>query len=509
MASVPLGCSLPLRTLYLPSRQHKAFDAICCCASTASTAHSLSKRASTETPGESLKPIVVHGDPPTFVTAPWMPNSRHFGNTACLLVSVLTRSTVSRSSVIGALSSNMFWCKLWLNILWLELLKVLGKCWRVGDLHGDLDKARCALQMAGVLSSDGRDLWVGGQTVLVQLGDILDRGENEIAILSLLKSLDIQAKAYGGAVFQVNGNHETMNVEGDFRYVDSGAFDECAEFLEHLEICNHNWEEAFIGWVGVSKRWKEERKLVQNHWDPWSVVKRQKGVIARSILLRPGGPLASELARHAVVLKVNEWVFCHGGLLPHHVEYGIERINKEVSYWMKGLSMEDDYPELPFIATKGYNSVVWSRLYSRDTEDLQDYQINQIQSILQETLQALGAKGMVVGHTPQATGVNCEFNCRIWRIDVGMSSGVLDSRPEVLEIREGRARAIRSKRDGYTSSPYRMSSTSGCSGHTQLHLNLESDTEGERLDGFNRITASGVHLQQKPYSCFLNSGILA
>lgn len=39
--------------------------------------------------------------------------------------------------------------------------------------------------------------------VLVQLGDILDRGEDEIAILSLLKSLDIQAKAQGGAVFQV------------------------------------------------------------------------------------------------------------------------------------------------------------------------------------------------------------------------------------------------------------------------------------------------------------------
>lgn len=39
--------------------------------------------------------------------------------------------------------------------------------------------------------------------VLVQLGDILDRGEDEIAILSLLKSLDVQAKTYGGAVFQV------------------------------------------------------------------------------------------------------------------------------------------------------------------------------------------------------------------------------------------------------------------------------------------------------------------
>lgn len=35
----------------------------------------------------------------------------------------------------------------------------------VGDLHGDLDKTRSALEIAGVLSSDGEDLWIGGQTV--------------------------------------------------------------------------------------------------------------------------------------------------------------------------------------------------------------------------------------------------------------------------------------------------------------------------------------------------------
>lgn len=35
----------------------------------------------------------------------------------------------------------------------------------VGDLHGDLDQTRCALEMAGVLSSDGEDLWTGGETV--------------------------------------------------------------------------------------------------------------------------------------------------------------------------------------------------------------------------------------------------------------------------------------------------------------------------------------------------------
>lgn len=174
---------------------------------------------------------------------------------------------------------------------------------------------------------------------------------------------------------------------------------------------------------------------------------RQKGVIARSVLLRPGGPLACELARHAVVLKVNDWIFCHGGLLPHHVAYGIERMNFEVSNWMRGLSEKDLGPQLPFIATRGYDSVVWSRLYSRDVSDPEDYQISQIQSILEETLQAVNAKAMVVGHTPQTAGVNCKYNCSIWRIDVGMSSGVLNSRPEVLEIVDGKARAIKGRRD--------------------------------------------------------------
>ncbi|XP_043710587.1 shewanella-like protein phosphatase 1 isoform X1 [Telopea speciosissima] len=339
-----------------------------------------------------LKPIVINGDPPTFVSAPG-------------------RRIVA-----------------------------------VGDLHGDLVQARCALETAGVLSSNGQDLWIGGETVLIQLGDIFDRGEDEIAILSLLQSLNIQAKENGGAVFQVNGNHETMNVEGDFRYVEPGAFDECIDFLEYLDEDEDSWDEAFVNWIAVSEGWKGD-SMSPNHWAPWNLVKRQKGVIARSILLRPGGLLACELARHPVVLKVDDWVFCHGGLLPHHVEYGIERMNKEVSDWMRGLNELKSSPQLPFIATRGYDSVVWNRLYSRDAADLADYPSHQISSILKETLQAVGAKAMVVGHTPQTVGINCKYNCNIWRIDVGMSRGVLNSRPEVLEIVDNKARVLRSRSD--------------------------------------------------------------
>lgn len=37
----------------------------------------------------------------------------------------------------------------------------------VGDLHGDLAKARDALKLAGVLSSDGQDTWTGQETVCI------------------------------------------------------------------------------------------------------------------------------------------------------------------------------------------------------------------------------------------------------------------------------------------------------------------------------------------------------
>lgn len=59
------------------------------------------------------------------------------------------------------------------------------------------------------------------------------------------------------------------------------------------------------------------------------------------------------------------------------VAYGLERMNIEVSLWMKGLNESKTSPQIPFIATRGYDSVVWNRLYSRDALDLEDYQISQ------------------------------------------------------------------------------------------------------------------------------------
>lgn len=303
----------------------------------------------------------------------------------------------------------------------------------IGDLHGDLDQSRRALRLAGLLSSDGQDRWVGGNAVLVQVGDILDRGGDEIAIMSLLHWLNLQAQLKGGAVFQVNGNHETMNVEGDFRYVDPTGFYEADNFVEFCEeeFCG-DWEAAFSKWRIVSEK-RKAAKSVSYNWMPWNLLKMQKGMAARNFLFRPGGPLALELSKHGVVLKVNDWLFVHGGIHPHHVAYGLERINKEVSQWMTGTDSLGKPVQMPFVATRGFDSVVWSRLYSRETFEKPEDGFRAC-SMLKSALDAAGAKGMVVGHTPQTLGANSKCQGQIWRIDVGMSRGMLNAKPEVLEI---------------------------------------------------------------------------
>lgn len=59
--------------------------------------------------------------------------------------------------------------------------------------------------------------------VLLQVGDILDRGDQELKLLYMLERLQRQAAAAGGALWVLNGNHETMNVGGNFRYATQGV----------------------------------------------------------------------------------------------------------------------------------------------------------------------------------------------------------------------------------------------------------------------------------------------
>ena len=187
----------------------------------------------------------------------------------------------------------------------------------------------------------------------------------------------------------LNGNHEILNVSGDFRYVTAGAFAESVRFGRRLEEL---FGDAEAG----------SRAEPASEDDAW-----QAALSTRIGLFAPGGPLAQQFARNSTVLVVNDTVFAHGGLLPAHVRFGLERLNESVSRGMLG-DFSADLEEALQLAAGANSSVVWNRQYAREKWRTPAERYTQCAIARQALAMIPGAKRLVVGHTPQRAGCNCE-----------------------------------------------------------------------------------------------------
>lgn len=248
----------------------------------------------------------------------------------------------------------------------------------IGDLHGDLSATRRALRLASAI--DGEDRWIGGELVVVQTGDCIDRGSEDKEVLDLLDRLREQAQKSGGALILLNGNHELMNVAQDFRYVA---------------------EASYASFDGPSGR--------------------------RSAFL-PGGPYARMLATHPLFVKVGDSVFVHGGILLKHVVYGLNKLDDEVRSWLLGERAAMPEP------VSSEDGVVWTRLYSTEPQPADCAELRQV-------LTLLSARRMIVGHTVQPHEISSACEGQVWRIDVGLSKhyggpmqvlAIEDNAPRVL-----------------------------------------------------------------------------
>ncbi len=255
-----------------------------------------------------------------------------------------------------------------------------------GDVHGDLAATRAALRLAGAI--DEEDHWVGRRLVVVQTGDQLDRGNDERAILDLFDRLRDEAAAAGGAFHPLLGNHELMNVRGDLRYVTESGFSDFGDAVDF------------------------------DPEDP-ALASFEPRARSRMAAFLPGRPYALRLARRDVILKVEDNVFVHGGVLPVHVAHGVDRINGETRAWLRG---EVGRPAV----LQGSESPQWTRLYSSEPDSLACATLGQV-------LESMDAKRMIMGHTVQDGGIRSACDGLAWLIDVGLSErygGPL----EVLEI---------------------------------------------------------------------------
>lgn len=257
----------------------------------------------------------------------------------------------------------------------------------IGDLHGDLAATRATLRLAGAI--DDKDRWAGGSLMVVQTGDQIDRGDDDRAVVDLFDRLRAEATAAGGKVIALVGNHEVMNVQLNFDYVSPPALDDFA-------------------------------KVPAPEVAPPQLLKVPERARPRAAAFAPGGSYAKKLAERDMIAQVGDTVFVHGGVLPKHTRYGLARINREVSAWMRGQA------PTPSTTVIGEASPIWERRFSAETgqDDCKT---------LAEVLDGMQAKRMVVGHTVQRGGITNACGERVWRIDVGLSKHY-GGGTEVLEI---------------------------------------------------------------------------
>lgn len=85
-----------------------------------------------------------------------------------------------------------------------------------GDIHGEIRGLFENLLNAGLI--DAQSNWKGESKVLVQLGDVIDRGYFSEEVWYFLAKLQSQAEKSSGEVIRLIGNHELMVLEGIYGY---------------------------------------------------------------------------------------------------------------------------------------------------------------------------------------------------------------------------------------------------------------------------------------------------
>ena len=343
----------------------------------------------------------------------------------------------------------------------------------VPDVHGAYTELVALLQRTRLI--DGNLKWTGGSTMLVQLGDVIDRGARSRECLDLLMSLERQAPKAGGTVIPLLGNHEVMNVMGDLRYVTpeiyrtfvtggsekrrEQAFGDYVTFLAAHDGHSH---------PAISPADETTRETWMDQHPPGFVEYREG--------FGPTGKYGRWIRAHHALVQIGDGLFVHGGLNPT-LEFGSareldDRVRAELaafdSIWRtlvdskvvwrymtlaEGVRFAEE--ELKWLQAGGKTSTpagdraalrlvgcqrwmaaspegpLWYRGLAEGPEE-------GLIGAVKTMLERLQSRYIVVGHTVVSkTDVTVRFGDRVFLLDTGMLEEAFGGRATALEIRNG------------------------------------------------------------------------
>ncbi|GAA6032125.1 hypothetical protein JCM8097_007085 [Rhodosporidiobolus ruineniae] len=291
----------------------------------------------------------------------------------------------------------------------------------VADIHGDLPHLMRILRRAELVDLKGQ--WTGGETILVQTGDIVDRGPDTIAIYRYLQTLRPQAEKAGGGLLSLMGNHEVMNYLGDWRYVTK---EDIASFGGE-----RNRREAMsTGWIG--QEWRGNYSFTARV--PYLISSFPPSVPATSFPVTPlgssdrrfvGDP-SPPLPADEDPFAYSAASFVHGGITPEYLssldtDSPISKINSIGSSILYSLLNSPAAPlGLPRSATPEQREFwsergpLWCRDWALEEEE-------EICGRVDKALEMLKVKRMIMGHTPQFEGILSRCGGKVLVIDTGIS----------------------------------------------------------------------------------------
>ncbi|SEM17663.1 alpha-L-rhamnosidase [bacterium A37T11] len=255
----------------------------------------------------------------------------------------------------------------------------------LSDIEGQYKALQTLLIRGKVIDSNQR--WTFGKGHLVLLGDMIDRGDHVVEVWDLIKKLETEAQAAGGQVHYILGNHEIMNLSGDWRYVNKKYLAKPGELKPEYA--------ALLSATSANGKWLRSKHIVE---------------------------------------KIGDVLFVHAGISPqvNAAAISLDRMNEiaqkylDKALYYKTPALAADVPaadrkdfELVFNART--SSPFWYRNYYRLVGE--QFVTGNDEANLDSALQQYQVKHIVTGHSIVADTVTVHYGGKLFNTDVEHAEG--------------------------------------------------------------------------------------
>jgi len=248
-------------------------------------------------------------------------------------------------------------------------------------VHGEYDSLVALLR--GVQLIDDQQRWCGNTSMLVQLGDLVDRGPRAKQVMDLMIRLQGEAAAANGSVVVLWGNHELMQLFGDFRYVHPlellpyAALESSDEYNAGIESVFTFLQQDVPQLPLYGSYYSALRRSYAHHGSVSVTALRRhfkRGFFAHNRLWHPlnvYGQWLLDVARHPLMAKVGTTLMVHAGLHERFTFHDIGVLNQQFATSVRiALALLEECVNLGYCHRAfGVDSMVRAVQYEQATRD--------------------------------------------------------------------------------------------------------------------------------------------